>query len=51
MAMLFIFGLVFNERNINPLSDDYIKFIRCAEHFIEKADYGVVAMITNNSWG
>lgn len=39
-----------NERNINPLSDDYIKFIRYAEHYIEKTGYGVVAMITNNSF-
>ncbi|MFB9862423.1 type ISP restriction/modification enzyme [Rufibacter immobilis] len=39
-----------NERNIQPLSDDYIKFIRYAEHFIEKSGQGVVAMITNNSF-
>ncbi len=39
-----------NERNINSLSDDYIKFIRYAEHFIEKNGKGVVGMITNNSF-
>ena len=39
-----------DERNIQPLSDDYIKFIRYAEHFIEKNGNGVVAMITNNSF-
>ncbi len=39
-----------NERNIQPLSDDYIKFIRYAEHFIEKNKSGIVAMITNNSF-
>ncbi len=39
-----------NERNIQPLSDDYIKFIRLAEHFIEKNGSGIVAMITNNSF-
>ncbi len=39
-----------NERNINSLSDDYIKFIRYAEHYIERNGYGVVAMITNNSF-
>ncbi len=39
-----------NERNIQPLSDDYIKFIRYAEHFIEKNGSGIVAMITNNSF-
>lgn len=37
------------ERKIN-LDDDYIKFIRFAEHFIEKNKTGVVAMITNNSF-
>ena len=25
-----------NEQNIQPLSDDYLKFIRLSEHFIEK---------------
>lgn len=39
-----------NERNIQPLSDDYIKFLRYAEHFVEKSKYGIVAMITNNSF-
>ncbi len=39
-----------NEKNIQPLSDDYIKFIRFAEHFIEKNKTGIVAMITNNSF-
>ena len=36
-----------NERKIN-LDDDYIKFIRYAEHYIEKNKSGIVAMITNN---
>ena len=38
--------------NINtaPLGDDYVKFIRCAEYFIEKNGCGIVAMITNNSF-
>lgn len=38
-----------NEKKIN-LDDDYIKFIRFAEHFIEKNGNGIVAMITNNSY-
>lgn len=38
-----------NERKIN-LDDDYIKFIRFAEHFIERNQSGIVAMITNNSF-
>jgi predicted helicase len=39
-----------DERNINPLSDDYIKFIRYAEYFVNKNGNGIVAMITNNSF-
>ncbi len=39
-----------NEKNIQPLSDDYIKFVRFAEYFIEKNKTGIVAMITNNSF-
>jgi len=39
-----------NEQNINSLSDDYVKFLRFAEHFIEKNGSGIVAMITNNSF-
>ncbi len=38
-----------NEKKLN-LDDDYIKFIRLAEHFIEQTGYGIVAMITNNSF-
>ena len=29
-----------NERNIQPLSDDYIKFIRFGQHFIDKNGSG-----------
>ncbi len=39
-----------DEKNIQPLSDDYIKFIRFAESYVEKNGSGVVAMITNNSF-
>jgi predicted helicase len=39
-----------NERNIQPLSDDYIKFIRYGQHFIEKNKEGVLAYISNNSF-
>jgi predicted helicase len=39
-----------NERNIQPLSDDYIKFIRYGQHFIDKNGSGVLAFITNNSY-
>ncbi|MCX6716029.1 MAG: N-6 DNA methylase [Candidatus Taylorbacteria bacterium] len=37
------------ERKIN-LDDDYIKFLRFSEYFIEKNGNGIVAMITNNSF-
>ena len=39
-----------NERNIQPLSDDYIKFIRLAQHYIERIGEGIVAYISNNSF-
>jgi predicted helicase len=39
-----------NERNIQPLSDDYIKFIRFGQHFIDKNTEGVLAYISNNSF-
>ena len=39
-----------NERNIQPLSDDYIKFIRFGEHFINKTGEGILAYISNNSF-
>lgn len=38
------------ERNIQPLSDDYIKFIRFGQHFIEKNGEGILAYISNNSF-
>jgi len=39
-----------NERNIQPLSDDYIKFIRYGQHFIVKKGSGILAYISNNSF-
>ncbi|HXH98896.1 MAG TPA: type ISP restriction/modification enzyme [Sphingobacteriaceae bacterium] len=38
------------EKNIQPLSDDYIKFIRFGQHFIEKNGDGILAYISNNSF-
>jgi predicted helicase len=38
-----------DEKKLN-LDDDYIKFLRLSEYFIEKAESGIVAMITNNSF-
>lgn len=39
-----------NERNIQPLSDDYIKFIRLAQYYVERNGDGIVAYISNNSF-
>ena len=39
-----------NEKNIQPLSDDYIKFIRFGQHFVENNGEGVLAYISNNSF-
>ncbi len=38
------------ERNIQPLSDDYIKFIALGQHYIEKNVNGILAYISNNSF-
>lgn len=38
------------ERNIQPLSDDYIKFLAFAHWKIKQAGQGIVGMITNNSY-
>jgi len=39
-----------SERNIQPLSDDYIKFIRFAHWKIDQAGKGILGFITNNSY-
>jgi predicted helicase len=38
------------ERNLQPLSDDYIKFIRFAHWKIEHAGRGILGFITNNAY-
>ncbi|MEA5617157.1 type ISP restriction/modification enzyme [Cronbergia sp. UHCC 0137] len=40
------------EKNIQPLDDDYIKFIRFAQHQIEKTtqNCGIIGFITNHSY-
>ncbi len=38
-----------NEKKLN-LDDDYIKFIRYGQHFIEKNGEGILAYISNNSF-
>lgn len=39
-----------NERNPKWLQDDYVKFIRMAQHRIEKSGRGILAFITNHSY-
>jgi len=39
-----------DEKNIQPLDDDYIKFIRFAQWKIDQNGEGVVGFITNNSY-
>ncbi len=39
-----------NEKNIQPLSDDYIKFFRIAQDFIERKSSGIIGFITNHSY-
>nr|MDO8118664.1 type ISP restriction/modification enzyme [Candidatus Sigynarchaeota archaeon] len=38
------------ERNMQPLSDDYIKFIRFSQYLVEKNGRGIVAFVINNSF-
>ncbi len=38
------------ERNLKPLNDDYVKFIRFCHMLIEQTGCGVVGMITNHSY-
>ncbi|MBS3147026.1 DNA methyltransferase, partial [Candidatus Woesearchaeota archaeon] len=38
------------ERNIQPLDDDYIKFIRFAQWKIEQNKIGMIGIISNNSY-
>lgn len=39
-----------NEKSYNSLSDDYVKFIRYGQHFVDKNGSGVLAYISNNSF-
>jgi predicted helicase len=38
------------ERQIQALSDDYVKFYRLAEYMLERASTGVLSFITNNGY-
>ncbi len=39
-----------NEKNIQALSDDYVKFIGLGQYYIDKNGEGLLAYITNNSF-
>lgn len=39
-----------NEKSYNSLSDDYVKFIRFGQHFVDKNGSGILAYISNNSF-
>ena len=47
--LISIYKANLNEKKIN-LDDDYIKFIRMGESFIEKNNEGILAYISNNSF-
>ena len=38
------------EKNIQPLSDDYVKFLRFAQYKIDQAGRGAIGFITNHSY-
>lgn len=50
LNLIEVYKIGLREKNIQSLSDDYIKFIRFAENFVEKNGSGIVAMITNNTF-
>lgn len=39
-----------DEKSYNSLSDDYVKFIKYGQHFIDKNGSGILAYISNNSF-
>ncbi|HMF30001.1 MAG TPA: type ISP restriction/modification enzyme, partial [Candidatus Lokiarchaeia archaeon] len=39
---------VLGERNLQALSDDYLKFLRLAQAFIEQAGWGLIGFVLNN---
>mgnify|MGYP000356328837 CR=1 FL=1 len=38
------------EKSYNSLSDDYVKFIRYGQYFVDKNESGILAYISNNSF-
>lgn len=49
MGLLDAYKKNLNERKIN-IDDDYIKFIRLGQHYVEKNGSGILAYISNNSF-
>ncbi len=43
-------GKSLGERNPKGLLDDYVKFIRFAQHRVSETGYGIVALITNHGY-
>jgi len=43
-------GQPLGERNPKWLNDDYVKFMRFAQWYIEKTGYGILAFVTNHSY-
>jgi predicted helicase len=43
-------GKPLGERNPKGLLDDYVKFIRFAQHRVSETGYGIVALITNHGY-
>lgn len=43
-------GKKLNERNPKGLQDDYVKFIRFAQHKMEQVEQGVIGIITNHAF-
>ena len=42
--------LVSEERNVQPLSDDYVKFMALGTGLVLQASMGVIGLITNRGW-
>lgn len=43
-------GEKLKERNSKWINNDYVKFLRLAEHYVEKNESGIVGFITSNSY-
>ncbi|MBK1642974.1 hypothetical protein CKO12_14080, partial [Chromatium okenii] len=39
-----------HERNIQPLSDDYVKFFRIGQHAVDSSNTGILAYISNHTF-